>query len=412
MTFSVAMTKRVRKRTLSSGEAVQQQRYVLNYIDPQNGKRRQEFFERQKDAQSRKNALVVQFGTGTYRDERTVPTVSEAIDHWLEDKRGKVKANTFGTYEAVVENIRGPLLVASRRVRADYTMTGKAPPNAKFLPLLGKVKISDLSTAEIRSWHRLLSEHTGVYSAKRAKALLTAVLALAEEDYGVRAASMPSGLGRATHKPKKVILAPGQIAHIIQAARQDAEHGTYYAFPFLAGTRPSEQLGLLWQEIDFERNIIRICRIQERDGSLTEMTKTAAGTRDIPMSAILREMLLAWRLVCPRQKGVLHRVFPGPGRLQPWPMPRLGGGGPILYQNFRIRFWQPAFKRLGLPYVTPHSAWHSFISTLQAQGIEVGLVAKLAGHSSAAVTLSHYTQAVRGGEGAVAALDEAYRVAG
>ena len=37
----------------------------------------------------------------------------------------------------------------------------------------------------------------------------------------------------------------------------------------------------------------------------------------------------------------------------------------------------------------------------------MGLVAKLAGHANASVTLGHYTQAVRGGEAAVAALDEA-----
>jgi integrase len=167
--------------------------------------------------------------------------------------------------------------------------------------------------------------------------------------------------------------------------------------PFLAGTRPSEQLGLLWD--DFERNAIRISRIQERDGSLTDMTKATAGTRDVPMGATLREMLLAWRLVCLRLKGNLYRVFPGPGRLQPWPKLRTGGAGPLLYQNFRVRFWEPPFKKLGLPYVTPHSARDSFISTLQAQGIEVGLVAKLAGHASAAVTLGHYTQAVPRGRG-------------
>ena len=45
---------------------------------------------------------------------------------------------------------------------------------------------------------------------------------------------------------------------------------------------------------------------------------------------------------------------------------------------------------------------------MQAQGIEVGLVAKLAGHANAVVTLGHYTQAVRGGEDAVAALEAAY----
>ena len=222
---------------------------------------------------------------------------------------------------------------------------------------------------------------------------------------------MPTGLSRARHKPKKAILTSEDIRQLIADAKDDPEHGVYYAFPFLAGTRPSEQLGLLWSEVDFDANVIRIRRIQERDGSLTEMTKTEAGTRDIPMSPTLREMLLAWRVRCPRKGKELHRVFPGPGRLQEWPKPRIGGGGPLLYQNFRKRYWQPAFKRLGLPYVTPHSARHSFISTLQAEGIEVGLVAQIAGHANPTVTLGHYTQAVRDGSVAVAALERAYAAA-
>jgi hypothetical protein len=45
---------------------------------------------------------------------------------------------------------------------------------------------------------------------------------------------------------------------------------------------------------------------------------------------------------------------------------------------------------------------------MQAQGIEVGLVARLAGHANPTVTLGHYTQAVRGGEEAVKALQAAY----
>lgn len=57
----------------------------------------------------------------------------------------------------------------------------------------------------------------------------------------------------------------------------------------------------------------------------------------------------------------------------------------------------------------PHSPRHSFISTLQAEGVEVAFMAKLAGHKSAVVTLSHYTHAMRGGEDAVEALDRAYR---
>lgn len=49
---------------------------------------------------------------------------------------------------------------------------------------------------------------------------------------------------------------------------------------------------------------------------------------------------------------------------------------------------------------------------MQAKGIGVGLVARLAGHANATVTLGHYTQAVRGGEVAVETLEEAYGAAG
>ncbi|HEY0291542.1 MAG TPA: site-specific integrase [Hansschlegelia sp.] len=407
MIFSINITKRTRKRKLKSGATVLHDRYVLNYLDPHSGKRRQEFFDLKRAAEARRQALIAQVAEGAYVDERTVPTVAEAVTHWLADREGNVKATTLKGYRVVCGVIVGPLLVGTRRERADYTATGVKPKGATFLKMLGEVKLSDLTTALIRSWHRTVVEQCGSYTANRAKAHLKSILALAEEDFRVRAPSMPTGLSRARHRPKKAILTGDLIRAIIKAAKDD-EYGVYYAFPFLAGTRPSEQLGLLWEDVDFDKNVIRIRRIQERDGSLTEMTKTEAGTREIPMGATLRELLLAWRVRCPRKAKELHRVFPGPGRLQPWPKPRLGGGGPLLYQNFRKRYWEPAFERLKLPYVTPHSARHSFISTLQAQGIEVGLVAQIAGHANPTVTLGHYTQAVRGGAAAITALEQAY----
>lgn len=55
--------------------------------------------------------------------------------------------------------------------------------------------------------------------------------------------------------------------------------------------------GLLWSEVDFARNVIHIRRIQERDGSLTEMTKTEAGTRDIPIER--RAARDVTRMACP-----------------------------------------------------------------------------------------------------------------
>jgi integrase len=313
-------------------------------------------------------------------------------------------------YTHVARYIAEPLLIGTSEQRTEYTVTGKLPKGTRLEPLLGDMKLSELSTADIRSWHKLLTNEVGAFTANRAKLYLSTAMALAAEDYNIRPPAMPSNLGRGRTKEKKAILTPEQVSQLIAAARGDFEKGTYYAFPFLTGTRPSEQLAILWDDVDFDKNVIRIRRMQEMDGTITNLTKTAAGTREIPMGATLREMLLEWRVRCPRKGNELYRVFPGLGQRQPWPLPRVGGGGALLYANFRNRMWAPALKRVGLPPVTPHSARHCFISTLQAHGIEVGLVAKLAGHSNAVVTLGHYTQAVRGGEAAAAALERAYQI--
>jgi integrase len=139
-----------------------------------------------------------------------------------------------------------------------------------------------------------------------------------------------------------------------------------------------------------------------------ECTKTESGLRDVPMGAMLRQWLLEWKLRCPRRAGELYRVFSGHGRLAAWPKTRMGGGGAMSYTNFRRRIWIPGLQRAGVPIVTPHSARHFFVSTLQAQGVEVGLVAKLAGHANPNVTLGHYTQAVRGGAEAIQLLEASF----
>ncbi|MET4455563.1 tyrosine-type recombinase/integrase [Bradyrhizobium sp. RT3b] len=409
MASSVNITRRERKRKLTSGAVVVQTRWVLNYREPRSGRRRQLFFEKQKDAQARRNQIIAEIETGSYSEERVrAVTIQEMVRRWLASREGEVKPGTLDGYRRAGANIVGPLLVGSPQQRTTFKITGKQPEGTKTIALLGDVKLHDLSTSEIRSWHKLLTTNVGAYSANRAKMFLVSILALAAEDLNIRPPAMPGNLGRGKPRAKKAILTTAQISELIQNAHRDRERGLYVAFPFLAGTRPSEQLGLLWEDVDFDKNVIHVQRMQERDGSITNFTKTAAGIRDIPMGSVLRGLLLEWKMACPRRDGSLHRVFPGLGNVQPWPRPRTGGGGPLLYWNFRRRFWASTLEKLGLPGVTPHSARHSFISTLQAQGIEVGLVAKIAGHANANVTLGHYTQAVRGGESAAAALERAF----
>jgi integrase len=406
MTLNINLTRRVRRRKLKDGSVVEQTRYVLNWRDPRTGEREQRFFERQRDAQEKRSELIAAYERGIYSSSNRIITVGDAVAAWLETKRGTVRPITFATYAFQSRYVVGPLPTGEARRAIIHSGKG-AKPKDRPIELLGREKVQELTTRRIRTWHKLLSEEVSIYCANKAMQLLKAALALAAEDHEFRPPAMPTGLQRQRDKARKAVLTPDEVAKLLATARDDVVNGVYVAFPFLAGTRPSEQLGLMWDDVDFEANVIRIRRIQLRDGSFSEFTKTAASVRSIPMSPLLREMLLTWRIRCPRKEGELERVFPAFGVARTWPLPR-AGGGPLIYGNFRKRFWTTTLKRLGLPAVTPHSARHSFISTLQAQGVEVGLVARLAGHKNAVVTLSHYTHAMRGGDDAVKALDRAY----
>ncbi len=409
MALSINITKRDRRRWLKSGQQVVQTRFILNFHDPRTGQRRQLFFERKVDALARRDALIGDYQAGTLvAPERSSLTVEDAVTRWLKNREGEIRPRTLRGYREASRYITGPVIMGTPKDRYEYAVASRKPLGAALLPVLGHIKVRDLTTSDIRAWHKTLWNEVGPYTANRAKMFLRTALALAAEDFAIRPPAMPLNSGRRT-KTKKTILNPQQVAILLEAARNDHERGIFYGFPFLTGTRPSEQLGLLWKDIDFDANVIRICRAQGDKGELVELTKTEAGQREIPMCALLRQMLLEWRVRCPRVAGELHRVFPGLGRIQAWPKPRIGGGGALAYRNFNRRIWTPVFKKLGLPHVTPHSARHTFISTLQAQGIEVGLVAKLAGHANANVTLGHYTQAMRGGEFALQALERAYR---
>jgi integrase len=328
MSVSVNITKRERRRKLSSGDVVTMTRWVINYREPKTGKRRQLFFERARDAQLKRNEIITEFGTGTYSPGRNAITVAEAMKRWLTNRTGEIKGGSLEGYEHYAAYITGPLLIGTQSERRKFTRTGQRPRETRLVPLLGAIKLQDLSTSEIRAWHRTVSAEVSLYAANRAKQYLAAAMSLAAEDMNIRPPAMPTKLGRGKPKAKKLILTPDQVATLLQAALENGERGIYVAFPFLAGTRPSEQLGLLWEDIDFEANVIRIQRMQERDGKLCDITKTAAGTREIPLCALLRSMLLEWRVACPRVDGKLHRVFPGPGQQQPWPYRGSAEAGP------------------------------------------------------------------------------------
>jgi integrase len=344
------ITRRKRRRVQRDGSVKHQIRWIVGWhVD---GIRSQRFFETRVEAVGLRDRLLM--NEAPARPSNV--TVGDAIRAWLETRKRTTRANTLRTYE----------------------------DRAKLLEPLTSVRIDRLTTKSIREWHDGID---AVYSANKALSVLKSALALHAEDGGTRSIAMPTNLQKRLERPTRKQLSIEQVRAVI------ASGSIYVAFPFLAGTRISEQLGLCWDCVDFDAGVIHIRRVQDkRTGKLIETTKTVSGQRTIPMSATLRRMLAEWKPTCPS----FEHVFPAPQ------------GGVLLYSSFRHRFWRHALQRMGLPPVSIHSARASFISMLQASGVDVATAAKLAGHKTPNVTLQYYTHSLHEGRQAVNALEAIY----
>lgn len=403
--------KRSVKKRLRSGEVKEYPRYVLTYNDPITAKRVERFFKTKKEAEAEQNSLIISVSDGSHSPTRKIPTIAEAVKHYMSHREGNIRKSTYVGYQLLADYIVGPVLNGTPTERGNYRIHGTIAEGCELVPMLGPIKVNELTTARIRQWEQELGDLTSKGMAGRCRQLLKLCLNMAEEDFGIRTPKLPQNMTRGTKRVKKQILTIEQLRYLVEEMKKDKEWGIYVAWPFLTGTRIGEQLGLLWKDIDFSNNQIFICRTQMfGTGELSEMTKTDAGHRIIPMNDELRQMLLEWRVRCPRKDGELHRVFPGQGYIVTRPVwERKNAGGPLLHANFRNRVWRPALKRLGLPLITPHAARHMVISMLQAEGIEVGLVSKIVGHANPSITIRHYTHPVRAAGDAMERLSKAYK---
>lgn len=404
------ITKRKIRQLNREGKEFVYDRYILHYRDPHTGKRRMKRFETRKSAEHAQNALIRDCENYYNKNvDCEICTLEDAVSYWLKSRKPFVQKSTLLNYQRLAtQYIIGPMVEGSPEKRARYSRMGKAPKDEEAIPMLGaKTAIKSITTSQLRLWLNRVMENSTPYITKVARKHLSAIFRLIEEDFEIRLARIPSQAGVGHRRKKRELLNEKQIRKLLTEAENDKRWGIYYAFPLLTGARPGEHLSLMWSDVDFDRKTIRICRTQTTDGEIRELPKTDAGIREVPMNDLLYRMLLEWKERCPKFDGKLHRVFPGQG-FRKSSGSSVKGGRPFTLSNYRNRVWAPVLDRLGLPRVSPYACRHMVISYLQSQGIEVGMVAKIAGHANPQVTLSYYTHAVTNTAGVMDKLDSAY----
>lgn len=143
------------------------------------------------------------------------------------------------------------------------------------------------------------------------------------------------------------------------------------------GLRVGEVCGLMWGDIDFERNLLTVKRTVQRISTDSHGTRIIVGTpksraslRSIPIPNIIMKLLRDTR------SNNNHFI--------------LSGSENIIEPRTLQRRFQTVLKKVGLPSINYHCLRHMFATNCLQAGFDVKTLSEILGHSSVGTTLNRY----------------------
>jgi integrase len=384
----------VRRRSWINRDESASEAWVVDYTGP-GGNRHTKSFDRKRDADAYHAVVTVDVHRGTHTPDSKSVMVAEAARLWLEsgDAAG-LERSTLDSYRQHV--------------------------NFHIVPLLGAVKLSQLTVPGVRHFEDRLRRDRSPAMVRKVLGSLSGILADAQERglvsqnvvRGLRARRLRGKERRADKRQKGKlrvgvdIPSPDEIRAIIVVLEERWRPLLLTAI--FAGLRSSELRGLRWNDVDLKRNELHIRQRADRYSKMGAL-KSEAGERTVPVAPMLANTLREWKLTCP--KGELGLVFPnGIGRIES-------------HANIVNRGLIPAQVAAGVVtakgearYTGLHSLRHFYASWCINRRVDGGLELPLKlvqarlGHASVQMTADRYGHLFPSGDdgGELAAAEKAF----
>ena len=163
----------------------------------------------------------------------------------------------------------------------------------------------------------------------------------------------------------------------------DLEFQCMMLLMLMMGLRRGETLGLIWNDINFDKETIRISRSVSQVqgvGIVVDEPKTDNSYRTIPLPEFISNHLLEYRNCCGDWRGS-DFVFHG-----------IGGGDTPRDPDAITRRVKRFMKNSGLPDMSPHDLRHSCATLLLQSGADIKSVQEIMGHADASTTLKYYVR--------------------
>lgn len=288
--------------------------------------------------------------------------VKDYLEYWLSVRKPPLISET--TYETRIAYIHG-----------------------RIIPNLGHIQLAKLTLDQIeRFYSQMSAEKLEPGTIGQIHTILRA--ALNDAIKWDKLVANPCTGAKLPRIPKRDphILTQEEAGHLVEAAK-----GTLLEamIPLVLATamRNGELRALHWEDIDFERNIIRVRRTLIKvagQGQQEKVVKTEQSGRDIALAQFARDALKeqkAFLMAAQSQKGNWEDrglVFPN------------GHGGYLWYSQAQGIF-KRILRKAGLPTEMHfHDLRHNAATILLSIGVDLKIVQEILGHATIATTANIY----------------------
>lgn len=357
------------ERTYTRRDGTTYKRFMarIRIAGPHGGSRKVEGPSRSTREEARQDLLDMT----AKRDLGTLATTKDRLatylDQWLADKSADLRPRTISTYQSVLKH--------------------------HVKPLIGRVKLKDLSPMHVRRMVTTLKTTRSVATARKARTVLHSALedAVRYELVHRNAASVVPAPAAPRHEP--AIWTTPQAAAFL-AACQRASHGILYQVILGTGLRAGEALGLTWEHVAPDAiNVVQ--QIQTTGAPVFAPLKTDRSRRVIRITRDLADLLAVQSDRVDALKATAREwsehdlVFPA------------RNGRPLRLENVRRDFTR-TLKRAAeireretggddtVPACRIHDLRHYHLTRLKALGVDVDSMSRRAGHSRTSTTMDMY----------------------
>ena len=333
--------------------------------DPATGKRKQKTkggFKTKKAAQEALNALVYEVNKGVYVVD-SKSTVREICEQWLDIMKPKWKPATFVTNANAVENW--------------------------IIKNIGNLKVQDVKPIHGSQLAKVFEENLAPSTARRMFSVSRHIFKFAVDMEIIQKNPLANIPMPAERKSEKGTWTFAHIKTFLRAAMFDNPfYHNVVALAVFTGMRKGEIFGLRIQDVDFEKNIIRVRQSLGETGDhglyFTDL-KNDSSMRDIWMDETIVRVL---KDQIRRTKEFKFAL--GPDYVDHDLVFCTKDGTPYRPSGFNKPF-NRLTRKTGVPQIRFHDLRHTHATLLLEIGVNHKVIAQRLGHSDIRTTLNTYS---------------------